>query len=126
MRTETSKRDADTGIMAASTDDAVDHVGRRLKTLEQCALHRRTLRLTCPACGHARRLDAIPLWWLFVRRGWDDDLPYALDRLCCRICRDAGRVVRPKFVVTREQAEGEQPPYPSHHEWKRVVSRYRS
>ncbi len=126
MRTERRNAVGGTGITAASTDDAVDHVGRRLRTLEHCALHRRTIRLTCPACGRARRLDAIPLWWLFVRRGWDDDLPQALDRLCCQPCRDGGRVVRPRFVVTREQPEGDQPPYPSEHEWKRVVSRYRS
>lgn len=82
--------------------------------------------MTCPGCSRVRRLDAIPLWWLFVRRGWDDDLPRAIGRLRYDACHSAGRVVRPRFVVTREQPEGEQPPYPSEHEWKRVVSRYRS
>ena len=56
-------------------DDAHDHVGRRLRTLEQCALHKRTLRLTCPACGRSRVMDAAALWWLFRRKGWDDALP---------------------------------------------------
>ncbi len=65
-------------------------------------------------------------WWLFTKRGWDDGLPNAIRRLCCQPCREAGRVVRPRFVVTREQPEGPQPPYPDRHEWKRVVSRYRS
>ncbi len=36
-----------------------DHIGRRLRTLEECALHKRTLRLTCPKCGHVRVLDAL-------------------------------------------------------------------
>lgn len=122
MRTE----GASDGTATSYTDDAVDHVGRRLRTLEQCALHRRTLRLTCPGCSRVRRLDAIPLWWLFRRHGWDDDLPGAMRRLCCQACRDQGRVVRPRHMVTREQPEGHQPPYPSEHEWKKVVSRYRS
>ena len=107
-------------------NDAVDHVGRRLRTLEECALHRRTFRLTCPACGHVRLLDAIPLWWLFVKRGWDDGLPAAIGKLYCQPCRDAGRVVRPRYIVTREQPEGPQPPYPEQREWNRIVSRYRS
>jgi hypothetical protein len=45
-----------------------DHVGRRLRTLEQCALYKRTLRLTCPRCGHVRVLDAVCLWWMFNRQ----------------------------------------------------------
>ena len=111
---------------ATRLDDTVDHVGRRLRTLEQCALHRRTVRLTCPACGYVRRLDAIPLWWLFARRGWDDGLPDALRRLFCQPCQAKGRIIRPTFVITREDPEGLQLPYPSHQEWKRIVSRYRS
>ena len=122
MRTD----EASAGPETSSTDDAVDHVGRRLRTLEQFALHRRTFRLTCPVCGRVRLIDAIPLWWLFLKRGWDDGLPGAMQRLCCEACRAAGRVVRPRHVVTREQPEGPQPAYPSEHEWKRVVSRYRS
>lgn len=124
MKTETST--AQTAPADRRGEDAVDHVGRKLRTLEQCALHRRTFRLTCPACERVRRLDAVPLWWLFVKRGWNDTLPQAIGRLCCEPCRAGGRLVRPRFVVTREQPEGPQPPYPDRHEWKRVVSRYRS
>lgn len=106
--------------------DDVDHVGRRLRTLEQCALHRRTIRLTCPACGRVRLLDAVGLWWLFVRRRWVGDLPDALARLRCGPCGEAGRVVRPRYDVTRERPEGEQFPYPDRQSWRRIVSRYRS
>jgi hypothetical protein len=109
-----------------AASDAIDHVGRRLLTLKQCALHRRTIRLTCPACGHIRLIDAIPLWWLFAKRGWDDGLPEAMARLCCLHCRNGGRVVRPRYLVTRDYSEGPQPPYPTAAEWKKVVSRYRS
>lgn len=122
MRTDQPARPAS----PRATDDSVDHVGRKLRTLEQCALHRRTLRLTCPACGHVVLLDAVPLWWLFVKRGWDDALPAASQRLCCRPCRDEGRIIRPTYVVTREHPEPTPLPYPDRHEWKRVVSRYRS
>jgi hypothetical protein len=112
--------------MPAELNDAVDHVGRRLRTLEECALHRRTFRVTCPACGHVRLLDAVPLWWLFVKRGWDERLPAAMRKLYCTPCGKAGQIVRPWYVVTREQPEGPQPPYPERREWNRIVSRYRS
>ena len=112
--------------MTTGPDDAQDHTGRTLRTLEHCALHKRTIRLTCPACGHVRLLDALPLWWLFVRRGWDDRVPGAVKRrLFCEACKGKGRV-RPNLRSTRETPEGPQPPYPDRHEWKRVVSRYRS
>lgn len=111
--------------MGRSTE--YDHVGRRLRTLEQCALHKRTLRLVCPSCRHERVLDAVPLWWLFSRRGWDDALPAATARLCCSSCRDLyGGRVRPVLTVGRDQPTGEQLPYPDAATWKRLVSRYRS
>lgn len=107
-------------------DADYDHVGRRLRTLEQCALYKQTLRLTCPRCRHVRVLDAVALWWLFQRRGWDDELSATAQRLRCSLCEEQGHVTRPRIVVGRDAPTGEQPAYPDAATWKRLVSRYRS
>jgi len=103
-----------------------DHVGRRLRTLEQCALYKRTLRLTCPRCGHVRVLDAVCLWWMFNRRGWDDGLPAVAARLCCAGCREQKATARPRVTVGREPPTGAPLPYPDEATWKKLVSRHRS
>jgi hypothetical protein len=108
-----------------SGDDRT-HVGQRLRCLEHCALHRRTITLTCPACGRARRLDAVALWWLFRRKRWDDRLPAAYRRFRCAACAGTGRIVRPRGAITRDPPDDDQPPYPDRPTWRRLVSRYRS
>ncbi|GGB40065.1 hypothetical protein GCM10011380_31890 [Sphingomonas metalli] len=114
-------------LSARTADAEHDHVGRRLRTLEQCALHKRTLRLTCPRCRHVRILDAVPLWWLFQRRGWDDALPAVIGRLRCSSCGGrGGAAVRPRLTVGRDPPTGAQFPYPDAASWKKLVSRYRS
>lgn len=110
-----------------SSGSDYDHVGRRLRTLEQCALHKRTLRLSCPECGHVRTLDAVSLWWLFQKRGWEDTLSAAFSRLYCSACRTRdGSTARPRIAVGRDPPTGEPLPYPDAATWKRLVSRYRS
>ena len=110
--------------------DGLDHANRKLVTLQHCALHRRTITLTCPQCGRVRLIDAVPLWWLFERRGWDDRLPGFHRRLYCSVCRGSpggpGLRVRPHFQITRDAPEPTHLPYPEERVWKRVVSRYRS
>ena len=113
--------------MKDSQADERDHIGRTLRTIEHCALHRRTLRLTCPRCRSVRVLDAVALWWLFHRRGWPDDLASAARRFVCSACRESGQLPpAPAIAVSRDQPNGPQPPYPDEREWKRLVSRYRS
>lgn len=113
----------DAGI---ATDHGQDHVGRRLRTLEQCALHKRTLRLSCPSCGHERIMDAVCLWWMFSRRRWDDDLRAVANRLSCSGCKGRGTRVRPRMTIGRDPPTGEPLPYPDQATWKRLVSRHRS
>jgi len=103
-----------------------DHLNRQLRCLLHCALHRRTIRLSCPACRRVRRFDAVALWWFFERRREDDAIPKVLGRFCCVVCRRAGQIVRPRWAITEEPPDPDQPPYPSEQEWKRQISRYRS
>ncbi|MFS0771208.1 hypothetical protein [Sphingomonas sp. 1P08PE] len=103
------------------------HVGQKLGCLEHCALHRRTITLSCPGCQHVRRYDAVALWWMFERRGWNDRLPGAYRRLYCNACLvTAGRKIQPIAEITRDRPDPEQPPYPDDRTWKLLVSRYRS
>lgn len=64
-------------------DDEYDHLNRKLRNLEHCALHRRTIEVTCLRCNRVRRFDAVALWWLFERRHWDDSLTDAAKRFRC-------------------------------------------
>jgi hypothetical protein len=109
-----------------AADEDRTHIGERLRTLQLCALYRRTITLTCPA-GHVRRIDAVALWWMYARRMWDDRLPAALRRLYCARCQQAGqRRVRFTAAITRDPPDPDQPPMPDEREWKRVVSRHRA
>ncbi len=44
-------------------------------------------------------------WWMYECKGWDDRLPGAFRRLYCEGCQAAGRVVRPRAEITREQRD---------------------
>lgn len=57
-----------------SNDDEYDHLNRKLRNIEHCALHRRTIEVTCLRCNRVKRFDAVALWWLFEKRHWDDGL----------------------------------------------------
>ena len=107
-------------------DESVDHLDRKLRCLLHCALHQRTIRLTCPRCHRVRRFDAVALWWFFERRHEDDAIPDVFRRFYCSVCKRADVVVRPHHEITTEQPDPDQPPYPSESEWKRQISRYRS
>lgn len=104
-----------------------DHINREIMTLTHAALMRRAIRLTCPLCKRSRVLDAVPLWWKWSRKGWDDYLPKVVRRLYCQQCwcrRFSS--VRPIWKVSDEAPTGPQGAYPPESEWKRFTSRYRS
>jgi hypothetical protein len=107
---------------------AFDHLDRPLSTLTQCALHRRTVCLSCRACPHERLLDAIPLWWMFDRRGWSLELREVPRKFYCGPCwsQRCKKVSRPRLELTNRAFEGEQFVYPDERAWRRLVSRYRS
>jgi hypothetical protein len=104
-----------------------DHLNRKINTLTLCALYRKTLKLTCPKCHHARLLDAVTLWWMFERKGWDETLPAALRRFYCDACwRKKFFVQRAKWEITDLTPTGPQFAYPDERSWKRLIRRYRS
>ncbi|WP_267414278.1 hypothetical protein [Sphingomonas sp. GC_Shp_4] len=49
------------GRLKVAPGDELTHVGQKLRTLQHCALHRRTIKLTCTACERERRFDAVAL-----------------------------------------------------------------
>ena len=108
--------------------DDRDHIGRKLDTLVQCALHRRAVRLTCKRCSHSQLFDAVPLWWMFDRRGWSGVFPEVRRQFYCGPCWEKDRrKVRPAILVTDEPPpQTGRYPYPDERTWKRLVSRYRS
>lgn len=109
------------------SDDDLDHVNRRLTNLQRCAMHRRTIRVACPRCGHSYGYDAVPLWWMFEKKRWDDRITMVAQRLYCARCRQRnGRKIRPNVAITRAMPDPAQPPYPDKSIWRRLVSRYRS
>jgi hypothetical protein len=78
------------------------------------------------ARGGVRVLDAVALWWLFQRRGWDGTLGLVGRRLCWPVCQAAGQVRRPRLTIGRDAPTGAPLPYPDAATWKRLVSPYRS
>jgi RNase P subunit RPR2 len=105
-----------------------DHINRRITTLTHAALMRRTIRLTCRRCPHARRFDPIPIWWLFQRKRWRDTFDDVPKRFYCSRCLAElwKRVRDPAVAITNEEPEPSKLPYPDEREWKRFVRRYRS
>ena len=105
-----------------------DHLDRRIDSLVACALHRRTLRLSCRQCPHIRLLDSVPIWSLFDARGWGGLIADVPKRFYCARCWDERRckVSHPKLVITQDATAPPQFPYPDERRWKRLVSRYRS
>ena len=105
-----------------------DHVGRRIDTLMQCALNRRTLHLSCRSCPHVRQFDAVAIWWLFEKKGWCGFIREVPKRFYCGRCwyKHCRKTRGPRLTITTDAPEEGPYPYPSEREWKRFVSRYRS
>lgn len=71
-------------------------------------------------------LEAVTLWWMFHRRGWDDGLPTAIRRFYCDVCwRSRYVAYRPSFEISTQPPEGPQFAYPPEYEWKRLIRGYR-
>ena len=92
------------------------------RSVFEAAAFQYTLRVTCSGCQHSRVFDPHALWWLFERKGWDQDLKIIPKRFRCQSCTRH----RWTFIeLTRDEPDEGGPPMPDPRRWKRAVSRYR-
>ena len=98
-----------------------------LRDLFDAAARGRTVRLTCPECGHSAVLSSHALWWLFHRKGWVDTLREVRRRCLCIMClhRRGEKVRDPELDLVDEPPTDTSLPMPSELDWKREVRRRR-
>lgn len=102
--------------------------GLRIATnIFEAAAWRKGIKPVCK-CGHSAIFNPHGLWWRFECKGWDQQLGEARKRFWCVRCgQRSGRRVRPVRLELVEQSVGDiELPFPSDHEWKRAISRFRS
>ena len=98
-----------------------------LRDLFDAAARGRSVRLTCPECGHSAVLSSHALWWLFHRKGWIDTFGAVRKRCLCLLClHRRGRKVRdPELRLVDEAPTDTSFPMPSELDWKRELRRRR-
>ena len=98
-----------------------------LRDLFDAAVRGRSIRLTCPRCGHSAVLSSHALWWLFHRKGWIDTFAAVRKRCLCLLClHRRGRKVRdPELELVDEAPTDTILPMPSELDWKRELRRRR-
>jgi hypothetical protein len=101
---------------------------RPIRTLFECALYKRYLRVTCWQCKHSVILDAPGHWWRCEQHGLSDSIGAFVRRLHCSQCfkKSGIKVRQPKVEQTGDEPKGPLLPGPDHYTWKRIVNRQRS
>ena len=100
-----------------------DSDGEKIATcLFEVAAYQRTLKASCPSCGHEGVFSGHALWWLFQRKRWADHLSYVRERLKCTMCAQRGV----RITIWREPPTITSLPMPDEGAWKRAVQKYRS
>lgn len=95
-------------------------------SLAELAVLQYNLRATC-CCGHSTVIDGIALWWLFERRGRDQNLRSVGRYLICARClKDGQKVHGPALQATRDPGAACGLPCPGETTWKKLVARYRT
>lgn len=101
--------------------------GREPTTIFEVAAFQKNLKITCRLCRRHQIVEAVALWWMFYRRGWDGNLNMAVERFYCLPCTEYYRTRLKRAMMT---PTSDKPtvslPVPPEREWKRAVSRYRS
>ena len=88
-----------------------------------------SVRVSCGWCTHMAIFDAHVLWWLFHRKGWDDNLAAAAKRFACMPCRrnyQGQAKGAARITLGRDEPTEKRLPFPPETEWKRAISRFRS
>jgi hypothetical protein len=75
----------------------------------------------CRRCDREAIFDPHAAWWLFERKGWDDNLRDASRRFRCTTCQSRAIV-----TFSRTKEPNAFLPMPSARDWKRAVNRFRS
>jgi hypothetical protein len=98
-----------------------------LRDLFDAAVRNRSVRLTCPRCGHGNVFSSHALWWLFRRKGWVDSLREVRRRCLCIMClhRRGAKVRDPELQLVDDAPTDTSLPMPSELDWKREVRRRR-
>jgi hypothetical protein len=98
-----------------------------LRDLFDAAVRGRSVRLTCPKCGHKAVLSSHALWWLFRRKGWVDSFAAVRRRCLCILClhRRGEKVRNPELELVEEPPMDTGLPLPSELDWKRELRRRR-
>ena len=98
-----------------------------LRDLWDAAVRHRTIRLTCPKCGHSALISASSLWYLFHRNGWKDWFADVRRRCVCLIClhRRGEKVRNPRLDLVDELPTEMRLPEPPEIEWKKEMRRRR-
>jgi hypothetical protein len=98
-----------------------------LRDLFDAAVRGRTIRLTCPRCGHGAVFSSHALWWLFHRRGWPDGFREVRRRCLCLVClyRRGAKVRDAELELVDDAPTDTRLPMPSELDWKREVRRRR-
>ena len=100
---------------------------RPIKTLLECALYKRNLRITCRICSHSYVIDAPGHWWRCQCSGKDDRIEAFAKRLYCSKCKAQSGMKHRNPVVeqTNDPCDGELLPGPDSATWKRIVNNQR-
>ncbi|HEV2817647.1 MAG TPA: hypothetical protein VGW40_10570 [Allosphingosinicella sp.] len=98
-----------------------------LRDLFDAAVRHKSVKLTCTRCRHAKTFSAAALWWLFHRKGWQDDFEQVRRRFVCGLClvRLHMRVRSPRLELVDDDPTDESFPLPSELDWKRELRRRR-
>jgi len=95
---------------------------------EAAAMHRQIVVACCVTrCFNRGVFDPHQLWWLFQRKGWDDDFRSARFRFWCRKCSEiAGhKVKQARIELTSAEIVTHSLPWPQGADWKNFLSRHR-
>ena len=101
---------------------------REATCLFEAAAWRSAIKVTCGRCRRSVTFNPHGLWWLFERKGWNDNLRGIAAHLYCKKCRDAfgDRVRGPRIELVKESDDDLCLPLPDHRTWKRALTRFRS